>query len=825
MKLRLSGRRIASFFPWTAFEATGAWSRFQSMWRFFLDQGAQVTLAFPAHGPDVRLRNVAVRYLPNFNMVGAVWNCGQRIAAGDPRSELRGLSQAELSLLVMFEKQLYLDHPATLPWLEEIVGTHDVVTCEYPMLLPLLSDVCRRLQKPLIATSHDALFELHGAAPMGKEKLRQKEVQALSLADARFYCTAPEQELFASLNVPGRVVRNTGDALGVAPGKEDESRQAVAGRLGIKTPHYVLFVGSAHGPNLDAVAEIKQMARQLPDVSFVIAGSCSSKGVEGNLIGLGHISERDLDLMYRGAAAIIVPLTRGTGMSVKTYEAFCYGKAVISTQVGVRGFDIVPDREAVVVSGTHEFAAAIRRVLSDHELRLRVGAAARRYALELDFRKEFQPYADAIERLCGPADGLDVTDAPSVILVDNNLSDRVGHHFNYALSLREQCRSVNLHFQAFIKKTASSDILRDLDGHAVFEHGLHGEGGQNPYPQEWGTVRAMYDFLASNEQFARELEQGLQGRAGAGDVVFLPNATPKQILGLALLLKKSPIYRQLRYVVLLRYTVNLASGPITARKNHLDRETAEQYVFSFDKLLSVDPCGSVRLVTDSEELAKEYTTLAKRQVHVLPIPHTSIPAQTGTNPGIPSRSRSKLRVVFMGDARDEKGFQLLPAVVRACSKEPWASRVEFVIQAFVSSHYHMAMGAVVEELLQLKAANLHLVTTSLSASAYQHLLGTADLVLLPYDALTYRARTSGPFVEAICAGKPVVVPKQSWMSLQLGDSGAGRTFISGNAGDLVAAVQGAIQNHAVHLAAAETLSKRFREYHNAENFIRQLSTV
>jgi glycosyltransferase involved in cell wall biosynthesis len=102
------------------------------------------------------------------------------------------------------------------------------------------------------------------------------------------------------------------------------------------------------------------------------------------------------------------------------------------------------------------------------------------------------------------------------------------------------------------------------------------------------------------------------------------------------------------------------------------------------------------------------------------------------------------------------------------------------------------------------------------------LLTSADVVLLPYDALTYRSRTSGPFVEAICAGKPVVVPAQSWMSTQLGSSGAGRTFVSGNSGDLTSALLGVLQNHAQHAEAAQALGQKFREYHNPENFIRQL---
>ena len=822
MNKRLTGRRILCFYPWTPFEATGAWSRFQCMWQFFVDHGAAVTLAFLTKGTDAQLKNIEVRFPEDFSLVDAVWTFGQKIVANGPRAELRAMSQAELSILVMFEKSLYTEDTPTNEWLQEIVEQHDMVTCEYPMLLPALSPHCRKAQKPLLVTCLDALFELHGASQIGRETLRQKEVEALRLADRVVFCTEREQKLFEAYKIRGPVVLNTGDALALIPGKHDESKQAVVSALSLKTSHYVLFVGSGHGPNIEAVAEIKNIARQTPDVSFVIAGSCCAQSTDGNVFAVGRIDEALLDLVYRGASAIIVPLTRGTGMSIKTYQAFNYGKPVISTVIGARGFSVESGKELILVEKTSDFPVAIRQLLGNPELCERVGKRAREYAEELDYRKQFLPYAEIVEGLLGSSSTQSAQAAQTLLLVDNNLLNRVGHHYNYALSLRNHCREAGVGFCALVKRKAESDVLDELDGSPVFHRGIHDTSEENPYPQEWGGLRATYDFLGSNDQFARDLEAGIRGRASTGDVIFLPNATPRQILGVALLLKKSPIYRLLRFVLMLRYSVNLASGPINARKNNLDKETAEQYAFSLEKLMSTAPAGSVRLTTDSQELAKEYRALAKRPVEVLPIPHTSNEGLGAPTAGVPTKNKSKLRIVFLGDARDEKGFELLPAVAKACSQEPWLSRVELVFHAYVSSHYHLKMGMVIEEMSKTKARNLQLVTSSLGAEAYHYLLASADLVLLPYDALTYRSRTSGPFVEAICSGKPVVVPAQSWMSTQLGNSGAGKTFVSGNATDLVNAVLAVLQDPARYAKAAEEFGRTFREYHNPANFVREL---
>ncbi|ATC65877.1 hypothetical protein CMV30_19055 [Nibricoccus aquaticus] len=823
MTSKLAGRRIACFFPWKPFEPTGAWCRFQCLWRFLLDQGCEVTLCLLADGADAQLKNVAVSFPKNFNLVGAVWNFGQKLATGAHRRELKGLTQAEIGLLLMYEKTLYTENAEFSQWLHERVSDHDLMICEYPMMLPVLADCCRKAGKPLIATSYDALFELHGTTPFGRDTLRRKEIEALSLADEVVFCTETERKLFESFKIRGHVVPNTGDARSVTPGKHEEFKASVTASLALKTPHFVLFVGSDHGPNREAVAEIKQFARQIPEVSFVIAGTCCPKSTEGNVIALGSVEPGILDSLYRGASTVIVPLLRGTGMSLKTFEAFNYAKALISTPVGARGFTVESGKELLLVEKPTDFPAAIRQLLSDATLRERLGLNARAYAEKLDYRNQFSPYADIIERLLAtsPAPAITKTAPPGLLLVDNNLSDHIGHHYNYALSLRDHCRAAGFGFSALVKQKAAADILSELDGVPLFRQGLHEDAAQNPYPAEWGHMRGMYDFLASNDRFARELEEGLQSRARSGEVIFLPNATPRQILGVALLLNKNPIYRLLRFVLMLRYSVNSGVGPINARKAFFDKETAEHYLFSFDKLAGVS-ADCVRLVTDSQELAKEYATLARRPVEVMPIPHTANEDAGAAVAGVPTKNKSKLRVVFLGDARDEKGFELLPALARACAQEPWLSKVELVFHAYISSHYHLKMGTVIEELSGVKARNLSLVKSSLSAAAYRHLLATADLVLLPYDSITYRSRTSGPFVEAICAGKPVVAPAQSWMSIQLGTSGAGKTFSSGNVGDFVAAVLAVLQNHATYATAAQELGCKYREYHNPENFVRQL---
>jgi hypothetical protein len=66
------------------------------------------------------------------------------------------------------------------------------------------------------------------------------------------------------------------------------------------------------------------------------------------------------------------------------------------------------------------------------------------------------------------------------------------------------------------------------------------------------------------------------------------------------------------------------------------------------------------------------------------------------------------------------------------------------------------------------------------------MLAESDIVLCLYDAKIYRARSSGIMTEALAAGKPVIVPAETWMAHQL-PQGCGECFADRTS--LVAAVQ------------------------------------
>jgi glycosyltransferase involved in cell wall biosynthesis len=77
----------------------------------------------------------------------------------------------------------------------------------------------------------------------------------------------------------------------------------------------------------------------------------------------------------RGLGVLLFPLTRGSGMKVKTLEAIASGVPVVTTPAGAEG---VEAGEGIVVADDDEsLAKAAARLLGDEDERRNRGAAAR----------------------------------------------------------------------------------------------------------------------------------------------------------------------------------------------------------------------------------------------------------------------------------------------------------------------------------------------------------------------------------------------------------------------------------------------------------------
>ena len=119
--------------------------------------------------------------------------------------------------------------------------------------------------------------------------------------------------------------------------------------------------------------------------------------------------------------------------------------------------------------------------------------------------------------------------------------------------------------------------------------------------------------------------------------------------------------------------------------------------------------------------------------------------------------------------------------------------------------------------------NLELIEKTLNENDYQELLNCSDVVLIPYDQAIYHSNTSGIFTEAVGAGKPVIVTKNTWMSYYL-DKASG-IEIEYNSESLSRAIIKIANDYVNYKKYANIQKNEWIKYHNPNNFFSILTSV
>lgn len=155
----------------------------------------------------------------------------------------------------------------------------------------------------------------------------------------------------------------------------------------INNDSFCFFIGSQHGPNLQAGREVVDLAVMMPDIRFVIAGAvCDAlEPAPDNVVLMGRVDDNTKCQLFSDAAVFLNPMREGAGMNVKVVEALGAGLPVISTGTGARGFNL-GDEHLAVAETLSEFEAALRRFLgipadqAKEQKRVRAALAEEQYS-------------------------------------------------------------------------------------------------------------------------------------------------------------------------------------------------------------------------------------------------------------------------------------------------------------------------------------------------------------------------------------------------------------------------------------------------------------
>ena len=293
--------------------------------------------------------------------------------------------------------EAYTALPSLVRDFEEVARSFspDLVVVEYWYSFPYLRAAGRR---PCVLLAHDVEHRARARVPEGRSGFHveasrdrawapvERERERAALGGAPFVWFLTEADLGLAVEDAGvdparAAVVPYGLDLGgsLAPRREGDPDES---------PESVLLFGSyAADFNRDALAFTldavwPEIRERRPEARLLVAGGGLPSGLAGKARALGaevRGEVADVRRLLLGSSVVLVPLRYGGGLRIRLLESLALGRAVVGTPTGVLGMGPRDGVEVLAAETPADLARHVVRALADSELRLRLGAAGRRW--------------------------------------------------------------------------------------------------------------------------------------------------------------------------------------------------------------------------------------------------------------------------------------------------------------------------------------------------------------------------------------------------------------------------------------------------------------
>lgn len=297
------------------------------------------------------------------------------------RDELRlsaKMSHVPVTDVVM--PRLFCRTPEYLAALSRSAATAEILIASHPYLLPALDQV--RRNQTLVFEAQDIEADLKASilppTRIGRYFLRLTqniEQECCQRSALTFACSEADRlELIARYGARPQdtIVVPNGVDIDSIPFTSWENRIR---RRSATAPYLALFIGSWHGPNIEAAFFVMEIARSLPGIRFVILGGVGEYlrhfeyAVPDNVEVLGIVEEQAKNEFLASADLALNPTENGSGTNLKMLDYMAAGLPVLTTPFGSRGLDVTDGHE-VFVSELIDFPQRIVQIQQETPTRL-----------------------------------------------------------------------------------------------------------------------------------------------------------------------------------------------------------------------------------------------------------------------------------------------------------------------------------------------------------------------------------------------------------------------------------------------------------------------
>lgn len=326
-------------------------------------------------------------------------------------------------------------------------------------------------------------------------------------------------------------------------------------------------------------------------------------------------------------------------------------------------------------------------------------------------------------------------------ILDPTLEAGIGHHHHFAVNALRELRARGDEVRIYGRQRARA--TPELPVRPLFRHSHYDSiapDASDPY------AGMLSDVNEGARLFAQELSSIGADAPGDSDLVIVPTAGPRELLGLAVWSQRSS--RRPRVFALFHQifppcadlSPGTLAGAIYRHVGNRLKPMAERWL----------------IAATSQRLASRIAPPLDCHVDTYPVPiwyPDREPARADTR-------RSAPVVSFLGDQRPEKGHRLIPTLIRRLRAKGLCA--DFLVHMGVP--YRIGK----TEYAALQGEGIARVVSGwVSEEQMLGLFDASSLVALPYDPVRYKESVSGVFATAVARGRPCVVPEDSWMSEQI----------------------------------------------------------
>lgn len=400
-----------------------------------------------------------------------------------------------------------------------------------------------------------------------------------------------------------------------------------------------------------------------------------------------------------------------------------------------------------------------------------------------------------------------------LIIADNTLESYQGHSFAYCESIKREAEKQGIDVTILATQNVNPEVKTILNAVPFFKYSFF-----HSFPEPWflgffpdriiNHYYPLWNYYLRNKMLAAEMKGVLPFCPPQEDCIILfPNFTYNDFKGIvdtAEITKNNP-------------NIHIAAVQhFTSRINlHTSKFPNRYYERVFNYFNKSIHQNRIHLFSDSTQLTEEYKKYTPKHLTVLPIPHTSI-----STPNT-AKEPKKLIIGYMGDARTNKGFHLLPEALDVVKQNNPNHKLEFHIQANIRNKNEW-QASQAGALLNNRTGT-HCYSKALNEMEYKNLMNLIDVFVLPYTLDYYHSQTSGVFSEARSLGKVTVATRGSWMADEISKNGGGVLCLPEDPKDIGDSISKAITNYSLLKKEALKAEKNWNEFHNVGNYFKILT--